>query len=113
MIPRTKPFIRSLISSPNGTLWVWRWPQSPTVGTVFDVFGPDGQFCGSVVSDLRLSEPMQVTESGLAAVVLDELDVPHREARPGSERPGPPGPMSGAPSAPMMGPQSKLSAKEP
>lgn len=76
LIPGTKPFIRGLFSSREGALWVWRWPSNPNVGTQLDVFGPDGHFCGSVTSDLRLREPMQVTGSGVAAVVLDALDVP-------------------------------------
>lgn len=76
LIPRTAPLLRGLTVAENGSVWVTRAepPDGWEVGTLLDVFSPDGR----LVSEIKLPFPLSleaVRDGRIYGVARDELGV--------------------------------------
>lgn len=76
-VPRQRPALRSLSLSDDGILWVETLLADGS--TLFDRFGPDGSYRGSVYANLRLATdiPLIIRGDRLWGVATDEFDVPY------------------------------------
>lgn len=76
MIPDTRPAITGIFTTGDGDLWARVTTPDGAMGT-WDVFGPDGRYRGTAITDVRLYPviPPVVRGDRFWAVVTDELDV--------------------------------------
>ena len=91
LIPDFHPAMSAITVADNGEIWVRRVSSGgSTTGTerafVYDVFGPEGVFLGSVPAPFALSPAPHITTTHIAGVVMGLDDIPlvevHRIVRP-------------------------------
>jgi hypothetical protein len=75
-IPDTRPAITGIFISGEGDIWARVTTPDPTART-WDVFGPDGRYQGTAITNLRVSStiPPVIRGDRFWAVVTDELQV--------------------------------------
>ena len=80
-IPRAKPAIERMLVDDSGYVFVIPVREAGAVGTLFDVFDPEGRYLGQMATPRRIgpwrpAAPMVVRRGRMWAVVVDEDDVP-------------------------------------
>lgn len=75
-IPDTKPAYRWLAASPSGHLWVAPVVEEADVGSVLDIFDPEGRYLGRVDLPVTLTgRTLVFRDDQIYGLTTDELDV--------------------------------------